>query len=366
MHAIRIIDLEKNFGEVKALAEIHLEIEKGEFFTLLGPSGCGKTTLLRTIAGFYQQDRGDIYIEDELINRVPAYQRNTAMVFQNYAVFPHMTVFDNVAYGLRVRKLPKDLVSQKVMTALKSVHLEGFEQRTPDKLSGGQQQRVGLARAMAIEPRVLLFDEPLSNLDAKLRIEMREEIKAVQKSLGITSIYVTHDQEEALVISDRIAVMNQGRIQQIGKPWEIYRDPQNIFVANFVGKINMLRMQLGASAGNGFRHASLGKVELIIPAHGTEQLDTILAAFRPEDIDEVGAGGGGNTLTGVLRTVSFMGSVARFEVDVEGQSITIDRHRPREKDIPPIHAPVSFSIPPESILLFDPVSGKRLGKGPQP
>lgn len=366
MHAIRIIGLEKNFGEVKALSDIHLEIEKGEFFTLLGPSGCGKTTLLRTIAGFYQQDRGDIYIEGELINRVPAYQRNTAMVFQNYAVFPHMTVFDNVAYGLRVRKLPKDLIAQKVMTALRSVHLEGFEQRTPDKLSGGQQQRVGLARAMAIEPRVLLFDEPLSNLDAKLRIEMREEIKAVQKSLGITSIYVTHDQEEALVISDRIAVMNQGRIQQIGKPWEIYRDPRNTFVANFVGKINMLPMKLGSVTGNGFRTASFGKVTLTIPTEGTEHLDTVIAAFRPEDIEEVGEGDRRNTVTGTLRTVSFMGSVARFEVDVEGQAITIDRHRPRETDIPPIQAPVSFFIPPESILLFDPASGNRIGKGARP
>ncbi len=363
MHAIRIIGVEKNFGEVKALSNIHLEIEKGEFFTLLGPSGCGKTTLLRTIAGFCRQDKGDIYIENELINDVPAYQRNTAMVFQNYAVFPHMTVFDNVAYGLRVRKLPKEVIAQKVKTALRSVHLEGFEQRTPDKLSGGQQQRVGLARAMAIEPRVLLFDEPLSNLDAKLRIEMREEIKAVQKSLGITSIYVTHDQEEALVISDRIAVMNQGRIQQIGKPWEIYRDPLNTFVANFVGKINMLTLKLGPSAGLGYREASLGNITLHVPAHGTEQLDSIIVAFRPEDVVEVRSTDRRNTITGSLRTVSFMGSVARFEVDVEGQILTIDRHRPRETDIPPIHSQVVFSVPPESVLLFDPVSGKRLGKG---
>ncbi|MCX7786094.1 MAG: ABC transporter ATP-binding protein [Spirochaetes bacterium] len=366
MYAIRIIGVEKNFGEVIALSNIHLEIEKGEFFTLLGPSGCGKTTLLRTIAGFCKQDKGDIYIEDELINEVPAYQRNTAMVFQNYAVFPHMTVFDNVAYGLRVRKLTKEVITQRVRTALKSVHLEGFEDRTPDKLSGGQQQRVGLARAMAIEPRVLLFDEPLSNLDAKLRIEMREEIKAVQKSLGITSIYVTHDQEEALVISDRIAVMNQGRIQQVGKPWEIYRNPQNTFVASFVGKINMLTLKLGPGAGLRYRQATTGKVSLNIPAQGTEQLDSIIVAFRPEDVVEVSSKDRSNTITGFLRTVSFMGSIARFEVDVEGQLLTIDRHRPRELDIPPIHSQITFSVPPESILLFDPSSGKRLAQEERP
>jgi iron(III) transport system ATP-binding protein len=368
MTSIRIVDLEKSFGEVRALSGINLEIEKGEFFTLLGPSGCGKTTLLRTIAGFYRQDKGDVYIDGELINSVPAYRRNTGMVFQNYAVFPHMTVFDNVAYGLRVRKLPKEEISRKVSAALRTVHLEGYEQRTPDKLSGGQQQRVGLARAMAIQPRVLLFDEPLSNLDAKLRIEMREEIRAVQKSLGITSIYVTHDQEEALVISDRIAVMNQGIIQQIGKPWEIYADPQNTFVAYFVGKINMLTMRLGEGAGQGLRRATLGGLSLLVPAEGTEALHEATVAFRPEDVAESVRQDRQdclNTLSGTLTSVSFMGSVARFELDVEGQAITIDRHRPREADMPQRGATMSFEVPASSILLFDPKTGRRVGKGAQ-
>lgn len=363
MTSIRIVDLEKHFGEVKALSGINLEIEKGEFFTLLGPSGCGKTTLLRTIAGFYHQDKGDVYIDGELINNVPAYQRNTGMVFQNYAVFPHMTVFDNVAYGLRVRKLPKDEVARKVEAALKSVHLEGYEQRTPDKLSGGQQQRVGLARAMAIQPRVLLFDEPLSNLDAKLRIEMREEIRTVQKSLGITSIYVTHDQEEALVISDRIAVMKQGVIQQIGKPWEIYTDPQNTFVAYFVGKINMLTMKLGESSGTGMRRASLGALSLLVPSEGTEDIHEAIIAFRPEDVIEAAKADSQNEVTGTLKTVSFMGSLARFELDVEGQEITIDRHRPREADMPQKGTGMSFAVPANSMLLFDPKTGRRIGKG---
>jgi len=363
MASIQIVDMEKHFGEVQALSGVNLEIEKGEFFTLLGPSGCGKTTLLRTIAGFYHQDKGDIYIDGELINNVPAYQRNTGMVFQNYAVFPHMTVFDNVAYGLRVRKLSKEEISRKVSAALKSVHLEGYERRTPDKLSGGQQQRVGLARAMVIQPRVLLFDEPLSNLDAKLRIEMREEIRAVQKSLGITSIYVTHDQEEALVISDRIAVMQQGVIQQIGKPWEIYRNPQNTFVAYFVGKINMLTMRLDEGAEQGLRRATLGNLSFLVPSEGTEGMHEVIAAFRPEDLIEAAKEGSQNEITGILKTVSFMGSLARFELNVEGQEITIDRHRPREADMPQKGAAVSFAVPTQSMLLFDPKTGRRIGKG---
>lgn len=363
MTSIRIVDLEKRFGELRAISDINLEIEKGEFFTLLGPSGCGKTTLLRTIAGFYKQDQGDIYIDGELINKVPAYQRNTAMVFQNYAVFPHMTVFDNVAYGLRVRKLPKDEISRKVSAALKSVHLEGYEKRTPDKLSGGQQQRVGLARAMAIQPRVLLFDEPLSNLDAKLRIEMREEIRAVQKSLGITSIYVTHDQEEALVISDRIAVMEEGVIQQIGKPWEIYADPKNTFVAYFVGKINMLTMHLLEGAEGGLRSAVLGNLSLLVPSEGTEGLSEVIVAFRPEDVIEAATKASQNKVMGILKTVSFMGSVARFELEVEGQEITIDRHRPRESDIPQKGEHAFFAVPSDSMLLFDPKTGLRIGRG---
>jgi iron(III) transport system ATP-binding protein len=363
MASIKIEGLGKRFGEVQALSGIDLEIEKGEFFTLLGPSGCGKTTLLRTIAGFYRQDAGNIYIDGELINKVPAYQRNTGMVFQNYAVFPHMNVFDNVAYGLRVRKFTKEEISRKVSAALKTVHLDGYEKRTPDKLSGWQQQRVGLARAMAIQPRVLLFDEPLSNLDAKLRIEMREEIRAVQKSLGITSIYVTHDQEEALVISDRIAVMNQGVIQQIGKPWEIYANPQNTFVAYFVGKINMFTMKLGAATEGGMRQATLGALSLYIPALGTESLDEIIVAFRPEDVTESTLTHGANTFCGTLETVSFMGSIARFELIVEQQRITIDRHRPRESDIPQKGSSVAFAVKPDSILLFDPNPGRRIIQG---
>jgi iron(III) transport system ATP-binding protein len=364
MTSIRIVGVEKRFGELLALADINLEIGKGEFFTLLGPSGCGKTTLLRTIAGFYRQDRGDIYIGDECINEVPAYKRNTGMVFQNYAVFPHMTVFENVAYGLKVRKLPQAEIAVKVAAALKNVHLSGYETRTPDKLSGGQQQRVGLARAMAIEPRVLLFDEPLSNLDAKLRVEMRDEIRSVQKALGITAVYVTHDQEEALVISDRIAVVNFGKIQQVGAPWEIYKNPVNLFVATFVGKINSIEVSLGESLDGGLRKASCGNLAFAVPAKGTEGHDSATLAFRPEDVVETTSESQGfNRITGMVKSTSFLGTVASLEMDVQGSNIVVDRHRPRKADIPQPGAMMECAVPPEACLIFDAKTGDRLGRG---
>ncbi|MEN6363945.1 MAG: ABC transporter ATP-binding protein [Rectinema sp.] len=378
MTSIRISNLEKRFGDVVALADVNLTIGEGEFFTLLGPSGCGKTTLLRTIAGFYRQDKGDVFLGDELVNNVPAYKRNTGMVFQNYAVFPHMTVFENVAYGLRVRKRPAAEIDMRVKAALKNVHLEGYESRTPDQLSGGQQQRVGLARAMAIQPRVLLFDEPLSNLDAKLRVDMRDEIRSVQKALGITAVYVTHDQEEALVISDRIAVVNLGRVQQVGAPWDIYKKPANLFVATFVGKINTFEVELGESAGQGLRMARRGTIELIVPSEGTEGIDRATLAFRPEDAVEpssnsaAGAAATGmisvaacacNCLSGALINASFLGTVASLELEVQGERMVIERHRPRERDIPAIGEKVEFAVPPRACMLFDIASGKALGAG---
>jgi len=364
MTSIKISGVEKRFGELLALSDINLDIQKGEFFTLLGPSGCGKTTLLRTIAGFYRQDKGDIYLGDELINDVPAYKRNTGMVFQNYAVFPHMTVFENVAYGLKVRKLPAKEIEVKVKAALKNVHLSGYEERTPDKLSGGQQQRVGLARAMAIEPRVLLFDEPLSNLDAKLRVEMRDEIRSVQKALGITAVYVTHDQEEALVISDRIAVVNFGKIQQVGVPWDIYKDPVNLFVATFVGKINALDVTLGETLPGGMRKALAGSVTFAVPSAGTEACTEAVLAFRPEDIVETTSdAAGANRLAGPLVATSFLGTVASMEIDLQGRHIVIERHRPKKVDIPNIGEVVEFAVPPDACLLFEKESGRRLGGG---
>jgi iron(III) transport system ATP-binding protein len=360
MTSIRIVDLEKRFGDLKALSEINLEIGKGEFFTLLGPSGCGKTTLLRTIAGFYRQDIGEVWLGDERVDEVPAHKRDTGMVFQNYAVFPHMTVFENVAYGLRVRKLSKADIERRVAASLATVHLEGYEKRTPDQLSGGQQQRVGLARAMAVEPRVLLFDEPLSNLDAKLRVEMRDEIRAVQKQLGITAVYVTHDQEEALVVSDRIAVISNGKVQQVGPPWDVYKNPANLFVASFVGKINLLDAELGAASGSGLRMAHVGDLRFQVPIPDGYAGTGVKLAFRPEDAVEKPASTDVNVIEGIVAASSFLGAVASLEIDCAGKRLVIERHRPRAGDVPPVGSATSFAVPPRCLLSFDPVSGKRV------
>jgi spermidine/putrescine ABC transporter ATP-binding subunit len=251
---VRLEDVSKYFGSVVAVDHVSFTVEKGEFFTLLGPSGCGKTTTLRIIAGFEVPDTGRVYFDEEDVTFLKPYKRNTAMVFQNYALWPHMTVYENVAYGLRIRKkelgLSESEIRKRVMWALELVKLKGLENRYPLQLSGGQQQRVALARALVVQPRILLLDEPLSNLDAKLRIEMREELRRLQKSLGITTIYVTHDQVEAMSLSDRIAVMNRGRIVQIGTPRELYFNPKNLFVADFLGRSSIYRGEVVVQSGN--------------------------------------------------------------------------------------------------------------------
>jgi iron(III) transport system ATP-binding protein len=228
---------------------VSLQVQGGEFFTLLGPSGCGKTTLLRCVAGFLRPDAGRILCDGERLDTLPAHTRDIGMVFQNYAIFPHLTVFENVAYGLRARRIAPDEIRRRALEALRLVHMASLGNRRPDQLSGGQQQRVALARAMAIRPRLLLMDEPLSNLDAKLRVEMRTEIRRLQRDLGITTIYVTHDQEEALAISERLAVMNAGRVEQIGFPWDVYLAPGSAFVAQFIGASNALAGALVGTEG---------------------------------------------------------------------------------------------------------------------
>jgi len=240
MVKVKLVNVTKRFGEVIAVNKVSLEVREGELFTFLGPSGCGKTTTLRLIAGFYKPDEGEIYFDDELVNDIPPYKRNTGMVFQNYALWPHMNVFDNIAYGLKLRNMPPPQIIKKVKEVIELIGLKGKESRFPSQLSGGEQQRVALARALVIQPKVLLLDEPLSNLDAKLRLKMRSEIRRLQKRLGITTIYVTHDQEEALSISDRIAVMNKGEVLQIGTPLEIYEKPKDIFIADFIGTTNFI------------------------------------------------------------------------------------------------------------------------------
>lgn len=243
-YSVRIEQVTKKYGGFVAVDKVELQIDEGELFTLLGPSGCGKTTLLRMIAGFNTIEGGMICFGDTVINHVPAHKRDIGMVFQNYAIFPHMTVAENIAYGLKAKKMPKDQIQKKVDEALKLVQIEKLRDRKPSELSGGQQQRVALARSIVIEPGILLMDEPLSNLDAKLRVQMRNIIKKLQKRLGITTIYVTHDQEEALAISDKIAVMKEGRVVQIGTPEEIYKKPNNMFVAGFIGTSNFIECEV--------------------------------------------------------------------------------------------------------------------------
>ena len=290
-HAVIIDNAVITYGDFRAVNGISLTIEQGEFFTLLGPSGCGKTTLLRMIAGFNTVDGGEIRFDEQVVNNLPAHKRDIGMVFQNYVIFPHLNVAENVAYGLKARHVPKNEIPPRVEEALKMVQIDQLQKRQPNELSGGQQQRVALARAFVIEPGVLLMDEPLSNLDAKLRVQMRTTIKKLQRRLGITTIYVTHDQEEALAISDRIAVMNQGNIMQIGTPEEIYRKPANPFVANFIGVSNFIDCSVRYQNGKGTLSLP-GDYTLEIPMRKDYSGPAILSA-RPEQLffDERGIPG---------------------------------------------------------------------------
>jgi ABC-type Fe3+/spermidine/putrescine transport system ATPase subunit len=317
MAVVELDQITKTYGEVKALDGISLTIRSGEFFTLLGPSGCGKTTLLRTVAGFHRQDGGAIRVAGEAIDHLPAHRRDMGMVFQDYAVFPHMTVAGNIAFGLESRRLPRREIAERVERALELARLSDLATRMPHQLSGGQQQRVGLARAVVINPKILLMDEPLSNLDAKLRIELREDIRDLQRSLGITTIYVTHDQEEALVVSDRICVMEAGEIHQIGTPWEVYRRPATAFVAGFVGTMNLLAPPPEAI------------VRRIMASHGQRPQ---MVGIRPEDVVLAGdaeAGGDDIEIGGTVTKISFAGSEAiQFVTTADGATLAVQVHRP--------------------------------------
>lgn len=313
MTAIRIEDLTCSFGAVRAVDGISVTIGKGELFTLLGPSGCGKTTLLRMIAGFTDVKSGAIWIGDKRIDSLPAHRRNIGMVFQNYAIFPNLTVADNVAYGLRARKVDRTEIPGRVEKALQRVRLAGYGTRWPHQLSGGQLQRVAIARALVIEPAVLLFDEPLSNLDAQLRTEMRVEIRQLQQSLGLTAVYVTHDQEEALAISDRVAVLRGGRIEQVGTPEDIYQRPRTAFVAEFLGGTNMLPGIAGAYDGSTTQVAVCGatlSVQGKVAAPGSK----VLLSIRPEAlrIAQGSEGSAGPLLRTKLVLREFLGQIQRL------------------------------------------------------
>lgn len=324
MAQVTLNQLTKKFDDTPVVKGISLTVEDGEFFSLLGPSGCGKTTILRMIAGFTFPTSGTIFFDDQDVSYIPPNKRNTGMVFQNYALFPHMTVFENVAFGLRTRKVPKAEMADRVAGALKLVGLSGLEARPVPLLSGGQQQRVALARAVVIEPDLLLLDEPLSNLDAKLREETRDQIRDLQKQLGITTIYVTHDQEEALAVSDRIAVMDDGICQQLDTPDVIYRQPANRIVATFMGKMNLWEGILADEDGQClFRHES--GLTILLPQNTTMDEGPVFLAMRPQTI-KLSPDVLGNTTAGSVIDRQFKGATVEFVVEVAGERITVVTH----------------------------------------
>ena len=308
---IELKDISVSFDGEKVLENLSLAIEDGEFVTFLGPSGCGKTTTLRIIAGFIEPETGDVFFNSERINDVPPHKREVNTIFQRYALFPHLNVFDNIAYGLRIRKVPKDEIEKRVNEMLVMVNLEGFGHRSITKLSGGQQQRVAIARALINHPKVLLLDEPLAALDLKLRKDMQKELKNIQKALGITFIFVTHDQEEALSMSDTVVVMDAGKIQQIGSPTDIYNEPVNAFVADFIGESNIVDGVMLADykvklAGHTFNCLDSGFKK-------NEPVDVVI---RPEDVDIVPVDKG--MLTGIVTSVTFLGVHYEIIVDICG------------------------------------------------
>lgn len=342
MAFLTLSNISKKFGQAVAVEDFNLEVERGEFVSFLGPSGCGKTTTLRMIAGFEIPTSGLITVDGEDITNKPANQRNVGMVFQSYALFPNMTIAQNIGFGLQIRKVTEAEIKKRTAEMLALVHLEKHATKYPYQLSGGQQQRIALARALAFNPRVLLLDEPLSALDAKIRVELRLEIRRIQQTMGITTIYVTHDQEEALLISDRVVVMSQGRMEQVGSPDKIYNYPSTEFVAQFVGQLNLmpltdLNLEKGTCKVAGqpvkFEHTPGRKVS-----------DTPRLAIRPEEL-QLGTGEGRNALTGKVTSVHFLGAVVRLNIESGGVRFTADFFNERSRILPRVGDDVVISFP---------------------
>ena len=329
MVSVTLDNVTKRFGEVTAVDGVSLRVEKGELFFLLGPSGCGKTTLLRMVAGFYLPDGGRILFDDRDVSGVPPHRRNTGMVFQNYALWPHMSVHQNVEYGLSVRGLSADERGRRVRQALEMVQMEAYAERSPNQLSGGQQQRVALARALVIEPDAVLLDEPLSNLDAKLRLEMREQIRRLHCDLGVTMIYVTHDQKEALSMADRMAVLDAGRVAQVGEPRSLYARPVSRFVAGFIGETNFIEGRVTEVAGHGSRvevETAVGKVVSTACADGLRAGDRVICSVRPEAMTVTPGAppDGDNVLAGTVEDVMYLGEIEQYFLKLDnGPSIKV-------------------------------------------
>jgi ABC-type Fe3+/spermidine/putrescine transport system ATPase subunit len=323
---VRLRGVTKRLGTHLAVDDVSLDVPEGDFTTLLGPSGCGKTTTLRIVAGFYRPDAGDVFVRDTRVTDIPPHRRNTAMVFQEYALFPHMTVAENIGYGLRMRGVPAAEARRRIAAVVALVGLEGQEAKFPQQLSGGQQQRVAVARALVVEPEVLLLDEPLSNLDAKLRVRVRTELRALQQQLGKTTLYVTHDQEEALSISDRIAVMNRGRIVQVGTPREIYYRPADRFVADFVGLANFVPVRVVAAG-----RVRMGDLEFEVPGAAPGPATLVV---RPEAValsTGFPAEAGRPTFRGRVKATAFLGGLARYWIEAMGTEWVVDVAAPGER-----------------------------------
>jgi ABC-type Fe3+/spermidine/putrescine transport system ATPase subunit len=359
--AVEFRDIDISYGKFNAVRDFSLAIRKGNFVTLLGPSGCGKTTILRSIAGLVDISRGQISIGGKRVDDIPIYKRNIGLVFQNYALFPHKNVFDNVAFGLKYRNVPKAEIVRRVGKALEMVRLPGSERKLPSQLSGGQQQRIALARAIVFEPEVLLLDEPLSALDANMREDMRVEIKKIQRETGITAIFVTHDQEEALSMSDLIVVMNAGMIEQIGSPEQVYDEPATGFVANFLGKANMLPGSVTAMDG-AMATVTLASGQVVDAATSgpLAPRSSVTVVVRPQKL-LIGAAQATNRLAGRIVASSYLGGNAVYEIDIGGDTIVrantlLDGPALREGE------PVEVGFEPAACVLLD-EHGLRIGQG---
>lgn len=354
-------NLVKKYGDHTVIPDLNLNVREGEFFTLLGPSGCGKTTLLRMVAGFNSIEGGTISFNDKVINDLAPGKRNIGMVFQNYAVFPHMTVAKNVAFGLTNRKTPKEEIDRRVDEVLKTVKIYDLKDRLPQNMSGGQQQRIALARAIVIQPDVLLMDEPLSNLDAKLRIEMRDVIKELQNTVGITTIYVTHDQEEAMAVSDRIAVMKDGVIQQVSTPRNIYHRPANLFVATFIGTSNIVPATVHKDASGctlriGGYETALDNLTGELPAGDTP----VQVSIRPEDFVLTEDA---NCIRGEVRSIVFLGTSTRYDIDLEDGTRVLIVQESREQDSFQKGDHITLSVKADKINVYDQSGARNYTKG---
>lgn len=350
MAFLELVQLRKVFGKTVAVDNFDLTVERGEFVSFLGPSGCGKTTTMRMIAGFETPSSGAVRLGGADITHTPENKRNVGMVFQSYALFPHLSVRDNIGFGLKIARKPKAEIRQRVDAMLDLIKMTPLGDRYPHQLSGGQQQRVALARALAMQPQVLLLDEPLSALDAKIRVSLRNEIRAIQRKLGITTIYVTHDQEEALSLSDRVVVMNEGRMEQIGAPFEIYNFPQTAFVASFVGTLNILSATV-VDAGQGHLRVN-GSDVYTTQSVKARNGETVKLALRPEQLRLSDSGSGENTLPGRVESISFLGSIVRISITVGEATLLLDEFNHPHLTLPDVGAPVTLYFPREACLVL--------------